>query len=277
MKPPRPPKILHGTKYSVLRNQQLGVQVSTGSKKNKRFATQGDTVPKLQVLSYLSERILKWLPEGVSLNLYTEHRRNGVIFRSHPCYRSRQEWYDWATFDFGLYKQSAQILGFVDLKNGFTEDDLKHIHLAHGICMGDEDGSNRCGYYAVVNELKRNPDDLPLDLLPGSRFIGRGERQHHVNTGQLKLSLLNVESIFDTCIVLDNPQVPNAPPCPFSVLVLQNQHEWADLFVNGALFEENDPDLIPGPALYDDPIPDDDIDIDYDDDDNDNEQQQYCF
>lgn len=85
----------------------------------------------------------------------TEHKRKGYIFRSHPCYRSVMEWYDWAVFNFGDYEREAQILGFVDLRTNFTEEDLKSVPRKYNVLIGDAGNNtqNRRGLYAVVNEL----------------------------------------------------------------------------------------------------------------------------
>ena len=34
----------------------------------------------------------------MKFKILTEHKRNGVIFRSHPLYRSKQAWHDWCMF-----------------------------------------------------------------------------------------------------------------------------------------------------------------------------------
>ena len=266
-RPVREEKELQGTQYRLHRDEEEGIKLCVPSW--KRFAVHGqmDKLPSPYVLSFLSERVSKYLPNDTTLHLFTEHRRNDIMFRSHPWYRSTSEWFDWAMFDFGDYKQSAQILAFVDLETNFSEEDLKPIRRNNGVWIGDDEGNNRKGWYAIVNELKRNPNDEPFVTVPTSRIVGHGEREHHQN-GQLKLSLVHIESLDGACVIINNPQVEGDDMNPFKVLLLRNPDDWAGLFENGTLYEENDPDLVPAPVqvMHDDDEDDDYVDSNDEDD-----------
>ena len=243
--------ILRGTQYKLSRHPEFGSRLYL--KAQKRYATAGDKerVFTNEVLSFLSERILKHIPNNEAgpreLTLFSEHIRKRMMFHASPHYRSVSEWYDWAVFDYGGYKQVAQIFAFVDLgTNNFTEEDLKHIPRTNNVWIGNEDGSDRVGWYAVVNELELNPDhqDHWFTPLAGSRLVGGGKRTHHRN-GAFKLSLMDVNYISKPCVVVDHPQGP-VNLDPHKVLMMRPPEEWSGLFTNaGGPWEDGDPDLVP--------------------------------
>ena len=270
--------LLRGTKYTLTRDPQLGTRLYLKNQKRYATARDKDKVFSAQVLSYLSERILKYIPNNEAgpreLTLLSEHIRKGIIFHAIPWYRSVSEWFDWAVFDYGGYKQVSQILGFIDLGSyNFTEDDLKDIPRTNNVWIGDEDGSNRVGWYAVVNNLELNPDHQERWFTPrvGSRLVGDGKRTHHGN-GALKLSLLDVDWISSPCVVLEHPQGPNNPN-PFKVLMLRDPKEWADMFTMvGGPWEDDDPDLL-ATGIYEGSDGEEELDADQDEGDEEESNQ----
>ena len=57
--------------------------------------------------------------EGVFyLDIRTEHKRDGKLFRGHPNYRGTGQWNDWAVFDWNEEGElPCHIMGFVDLRD----------------------------------------------------------------------------------------------------------------------------------------------------------------
>ena len=89
--------------------------------------------------------------DGITeLDIRTEHRRMGKIFRGHPNYRGNGMWNDWAVFDWGKShgQLPAEIWCFVDFS---LEDDYWTSHYAE--CDLES------GVYAVVESTIHCPDD----------------------------------------------------------------------------------------------------------------------
>jgi len=222
---------LCGTKYVLSRHHKEGLTIKIGNVE----ISGSSNVPKWNVLSFISESILRYLPDNTPLHLYTEHKRHDVLFRCHPCYRNESEWYDWAIFEFGIYQRAAQILSFIDLQS-FEEEELAKIKYSvqDRVYIGDplnQDIPKR-GIYAVVNELQRpsnqngfvasyNDSEVP-------DIIGHSVRMHSKVTNDWKLSIIDVESIYEVCIVIDD----DTEKKPFDVIEVRPPTEWSRLFVS---------------------------------------------
>ena len=50
---------------------------------------------------------------------YKEIKQNVIVYKAHPCYQTKDSWYDWAYFKWDGYEQSipARIMMIIDLKN----------------------------------------------------------------------------------------------------------------------------------------------------------------
>jgi hypothetical protein len=87
---------------------------------------------------------------GNEVSLLTQCKRNGIIFRAHPCYKGKTAWQDWAYIDWedaGLIP--AQMLIFVDLTN------LKQPFVLH------ENPIDVPGIYAIAHSLVECLDNKP--------------------------------------------------------------------------------------------------------------------
>ena len=63
----------------------------------------------------LQQRVSPWIEQ---LDVCTEHKRNGEIFRAHPGYRGETKWNDWVLVDWGADGHSpGEIWAFVDLRD----------------------------------------------------------------------------------------------------------------------------------------------------------------
>ena len=90
-----------------------------------------------EYLHNLQELVSDWIPR---LDICTEHKRNGQIFRSHPAYRGRTKWNDWVLVDWGVNGQAAgEIWAFVDLRE-----------LPAGVQVDVGPYSVQAGVYAVI-------------------------------------------------------------------------------------------------------------------------------
>lgn len=112
-----------------------------------------------------------------TVDIMTEHKRNGQIFRGHPDYRGRGKWNDWVMVDWGLgYGQSpAEIWCFVDLN--VLSDDFQHNH---------EGSVVEKGVFAVVEATTECPNKKAV----------RGE-DVTINESDLFIPLLKEVKSFD--------------------------------------------------------------------------------
>jgi hypothetical protein len=150
-----------------------------------------------------------------------EHTRNGTIFRSHPKFRGKHPWRDWAMIQWSDGDYPAQIWGFIDL----TE-----LHVgAKGIRLHNGDRVYK-GVYAIVESAVVLQEDYP--------------RQHHSEiwtsielqveqtsaAGDVikrKFYVVDVETIKAPLIV--TPNIGVIPKCGFLMMTPRNQ--WSDHFL----------------------------------------------
>ena len=131
--PVRRPKIkTTGTRIRVYLDEESG--------RNKfefvgsRIKNQGQVRWDQDVIEYLihlqEDRFL------FPLSIFTEHHREGQIFRAHPNFRQLGHWNDWVLVDWGgRAKQPCQIWGFIDLRNapeGFREN-VEGVRVERGV------------------------------------------------------------------------------------------------------------------------------------------------
>jgi hypothetical protein len=144
---------------------------------------------------FLLNNCLKSMPGedgNKRLNIYTEHTRNGIVFRGTPYYRGKP-WRDWAWI---LYDEEdggpspVQIHCFLDLRKLPEDPGDGSVHRMH------------CGpgIYAVIEGCKAKTDKKEVDMseifVPWTKvFKSNGKRQFY---------LCEVEEFADTaCLIPD--------------------------------------------------------------------------
>ena len=132
-----------------------------------------------------------------TLEIRSEHKRQGTIFRGHPKYRSNRGWNDWAKFDWGEKVLPGEIWCFVDLRDASANFDGEFA----GCCLQE-------GVYAVVEsslycneEVDETLMFTPLDK-EGVVFSEDG-----TNVVERKFYLADVESIAAPVVVI--PDIGN--------------------------------------------------------------------
>ena len=92
-----------GMKFEVYRritDNRLVASISpvAGTKTRKEYPYQD-----AEFLSFVAalDLNLSRYTEGSKLQVFSEHRRRGVMFRSHPYYRNKGPWRDWAMVQWG--------------------------------------------------------------------------------------------------------------------------------------------------------------------------------
>lgn len=149
----------------------------------------------------------------------SEHRRSGVVFRSHPNYRGKGPWIDWVMINWGKEDHPAMIWGFFDLT--MLEDVEYTLHNGDKISNGVyaivesahviEDGNFICSniWTSIEIEAEQMSDD-------GETVV---ERRYYV---------VDVESFKDPIVVIsDTTAVPN---CRY--LMMKHRSRWANDFIN---------------------------------------------
>ena len=60
----------------------------------------GDEVPSLSddIVEFIAKMVVQFCPK-MSLTVWSEYRCDGILFRGHPRFRSRQAWNDWAMIE----------------------------------------------------------------------------------------------------------------------------------------------------------------------------------
>ena len=158
------------------------------------------------------------------LDIRTEHKRNGHIFRGHPDYRKRGQWNDWAKFDWGAGHGvlPGEIWCFVDFTD--VPDDFL---LA---CAGCKVGK---GVYAVVESTSYCPNQdksgRPMNnsemFTPIVKDVERLKKDGSI--GEKRFYLADVESIVEPMAVFPDIGSSNKVRC-FEVLP---QKLWSEAFV----------------------------------------------
>ena len=150
------------------------------------------------------------LPYGIdTLQIYTEHKRQGQIFRGSPYFMGKQ-WMDWVMADFGddgIFP--CQIWGFVDLRHLPVEDDEQEPAI--------------CAIVESLNEVK-TPSEANLSRLfvPYTKQI----KENNDGTWERSFWICDVESFLEPTTVI--PDIGNIDDTAY--LRLKPRHEWADDF-----------------------------------------------
>ena len=153
-----------------------------------------------------------------SLPVYTEHRRNGSIFRGHPNYRGKGGWKDWVWVDWGHHgRLPSHIWCFVELE-GMPRG--QHTINHGGIALKD-------GVYAVVETVTLEEDNHEIGrsdlMMPVRKDVALDEAG---NASERAFYLADTEAFIDVCCV-----IPDIGGPPNRYFVVKPKNQWADLFI----------------------------------------------
>ena len=156
---------------------------------------------------------------GFPLRIFTEHHRDGQIFRAHPNYRQLGHWNDWVLVDWGgRAKQPCQIWGFIDLSNAPNTTANGFVENVEGIRV-------ERGVYAVVEsadyEESAGSSDLFIPCVKECRSLkadGCIQRR--------RFYLADVEAFLQPITVI--PDIGNENKLRY--LQVKGRHEWAATF-----------------------------------------------
>ncbi len=171
------------------------------------------------VLAFLDDaqyKLRNWIP---SLDIRTEHKRNGQIFRGHPNYRSSGQWNDWVLVDWGANGHTpAEIWCFLDLR------DLPK----RGIRMNIGGCQVKGGVYAVVehaDEPEDVNDQLNLDMFTKiNKFVHRDDDGRMTSRA---FYLADVEAFVEAICVV--PNVGAARDSEY--FMVKARSRWSDDFI----------------------------------------------
>ena len=160
--------------------------------------------------------------QAYDLPIYTEHKRNGEIFRGHPNYRQDGYWRDWARIDWGEDEENelpAQIWCFVTL-DGIP---LDHVEEYGGVPLENTT-------YAVVESGQWEADENQVTMSDIFVPIIKEVEKFDKTTGAIKerrFYLADVEAITSPICVI--PDI-GAKPC-HRYLAVKPRDEWVEMFL----------------------------------------------
>ena len=181
---------------------------------NSRICNQEKVQWDVDVVTYLvhlQEHILER-----QLDIFTEHRRNGTIFRAHPNYRQLGHWNDWVQVDWGPGgKQPCQIWCFIDLRR-----------VPHGFGKTVDGVRVQKGVFAVVEsadyEQMAGNSDLFIPCIKECRQLDNSG-----NIAKRQFYLADVEAFLHPVTVIPDVGSENK----LRYLQVKARKEWADCFL----------------------------------------------
>ncbi len=125
--------MIGGTRIEVFLDEERDNEPSFRVLGKSKHAEKTELIPDaLEFLIDLQDLI------GTRLQIYTEHNREGVMFRAHPNYRGTGPWKDWVIVDWGQHGNlPSRIWCFVELiglPTGQNALEFGGIRLKDGIC-----------------------------------------------------------------------------------------------------------------------------------------------
>ena len=201
-----------GTQIEVLVDEDSGAntwQFVNSRAENQHTRRWDDDV--VGYLAYLQEDIFE-----SKLLIFTEHHRNGQIFRAHPNYRQLGPWNDWVLVNWGHGgKSPAQIWCFLDLRG--LED--KFRRKVDGVTV-------QKGVYAVVESTAYEAAAPESDLFVPC--VKEATRLNEDGTmAKRKFYLAEVEAFMEPVTVV--PDMGHANKLRY--LQVKPRKEWAAVFV----------------------------------------------
>ena len=202
--------------YQGAHNNRL-LAIISGKAKNKEYPYQEAQL--LSFVAYLDSKLSPYTDTG-KLQVYSEHRRRGVMFRSHPNYRNKGPWRDWAMVQWGRRHGNlpAKIWGFIELTK-LEEAITKRFP------WGDMVLTN--GTYAIIEsthyskEIHRNGDSLFVELK-----LDTAEEGPDGEVRKRLYYLVDVQAFKDPLVVIPNVGTKNR------YLLMTPRSKWPDLFIS---------------------------------------------
>jgi hypothetical protein len=185
-------------------------------------APEGDVdSPKLanDLVTFIGMEICRFCKKK-SVTVFTDHVRDGMIFRGHPSYRNGAAWNDWVFIKWfskevdGEEKYDlieGQIFGFIHLER--DDFDFDCLDLSCDLTL---DGP---GYYVIVHSMIVSA----IESFEGS-IVGRGLLEKS-RSGRRPFRLVHVESISDVAF-----GIPDVGSDENAILLLKGKEKWASSF-----------------------------------------------
>jgi len=175
---------------------------------------------KERVLLLIQTHVLPCL-DADAVELFTQCKRSGIIFKGHPGRRGLPAWQDWALFDWGIGDEiPGHIMVFVHLS-----DVTMPIHINGSV-------AEHPGYYAIVESLPAaiDPTDDDQRPVPQSELLLWGSKNP---TDQPKavppLCLATVDSIVKPLVAV--PYDVEGKHYPHDYIFMYERSSWPTRFV----------------------------------------------
>lgn len=222
---PEPPEVIvtGGTQFNIFESENgkpcFSIGVGSQAKVPARAEWDADVV---KFLHACQEKLRSWSKsKDYKLQIYSDHTRNGQIFRGHPLYRGDNPWRDWVLVQWGDGEpEPAQIWCFIDLNN-IVEPEGESEKLVFGNCDLTH------GVFAVIEaaeyRARQNGDPRSHFFRPMVKEMGA-----HGTGGvrSRKFYLIDTEAIADPCFVIPDVGSQNGK----SYFQVKNREEWVHVF-----------------------------------------------
>ena len=170
-------------KFDCVQNQLLK---KDSTNKKSIVCKWNDTTFQMQLIELCQDLYKTNKIKSHEISFFTQHNRNGNIFRADPDYRS-EPWYDWACIDYGNDDKPvpAKLLIFVDLRENFVEE------FKIGQTWVTEPGCYALGY--TMNHAPNEPGhNISLLVEYGELALSSNQETEHP-----ELNVFHVDSIAD--------------------------------------------------------------------------------
>jgi hypothetical protein len=213
-------KHLGGTLFEVYRDEtnQLLARMA-GGRKNKPSNYPYKDLEFLSFVHRINGVLGQYTDEG-SLYVYSEHRRHGLVFRSHPNFRKKGPWRDWAMVHWGGGHRDlpAKIWGFLKITklDRFSQRRLpKHL-------WGGSQVSN--GTFAIIESTTWiGPFDA--DSIFREVKLDAVENAQGRTILKRKFYLVDVETFVEPLVVTENQGSKDR------YFVMTRRSKWAQQFI----------------------------------------------
>jgi hypothetical protein len=203
-----------GSRFQVMRDENG--EPNCVAAKGSRMKNPEGIVQDQQLLDYLCEELIDNIPEWSQLTIFTEHKRNGQIFRSHPEYKESGVWKDWVSVEFGVGRKHQEVACHIQ---AFV--DLRELPAAPPLMIA---GTNKIppGSYAVVEYSEQDDREIASELwLPIKKEVASLKPEL-----KRKYHLVDVEAFAAPLVVV--PDIGGAPNAYFQLKEPRNG--WAKLY-----------------------------------------------
>ena len=186
-----------------------------GRSKNK-----GNTKILPEVIDFLNDLqnlVLPFIPQA-DLPVFTEHKRDHILFRAHPNFMGRGPWKDWVLIDWGAEgKLPCHICCFVDLTGLDTEG--RKLEFGGIDLKADVYALVECGQYDDDEE-----DIARSDIFKPITLEVKGLVNNNKVTGRT-FYLADVEAFVGVIAV-----IPNLGKAPNAYLEVKPERQWSEMF-----------------------------------------------